>query len=185
MKKLSFLLLILISVAVIVFVFTLSKKDNENSQINSFNAPTAQSPVSASLTESESALIPTATREESEIREMQKIEITVNGKSFSASLCENEASKAFADLLPLTLEMSELNGNEKYCYLDSSLPADSKKPNKINSGDLMLYGSNCIVLFYDSFSTSYSYTPLCRVENPEGLNNALGNGGVTVSFRIQ
>lgn len=83
------------------------------------------------------------------------IEITVGDKTFSAKLYDNETAEKFAEMLPLTLDMSELNGNEKYFYLSGDLPTNSKCPDKINSGDIMLYGSSCLVLFYDSFSTSY------------------------------
>lgn len=89
----------------------------------------------------------------------------------------------FAEMLPLTLDMSELNGNEKYFYLDSDLPAMAEPVGDIRNGDFMLYGANCLVLFYDSFSTGYSYTSLGRVENPEGLSAALGSGGAVITFR--
>lgn len=46
----------------------------------------------------------------------------------------------------------------------------------------MLYGADCLVLFYESFSTSYSYTRIGAVENVSGLAAAVGRGGVTVSF---
>ena len=111
------------------------------------------------------------------------IEITVQDKTFSAILYENETAEKFAEMLPLTLDMSELNGNEKYFYLSDNLPTNSKRPDKINSGDIMLYGSSCLVLFYDSFSTSYSYTPIGHIDDTDGLAKALGKGGVTVTFK--
>lgn len=114
--------------------------------------------------------------------ETMRIEITVGTQTFTAELYENETARAFAALLPLELDMTELNGNEKYFYLDSTLPTDAFRPEGIHAGDLMLYGSGCIVLFYESFSTSYSYTPIGRVQDPEGLAAALGSGNVTVSF---
>jgi len=49
-------------------------------------------------------------------------------------------------------------------------------------GDLMLYGNNTLVLFYESFNSSYSYTKLGYVDNPTGLAAALGNGNVVVKF---
>ncbi|MDE7288940.1 MAG: hypothetical protein K2N71_05470, partial [Oscillospiraceae bacterium] len=61
------------------------------------------------------------------------IEITVEDRTFSAKLYENETAEKFAEMLPLTLDMSELNGNEKYFYLSGVLPTNSKCPDKINS----------------------------------------------------
>lgn len=60
--------------------------------------------------------------------------------------------------------------------------AAASNPGSIQTGDLMLYGSSCLVLFYESFRTSYSYTRLGRVENPSGLASALGRGSVSVTF---
>ena len=34
----------------------------------------------------------------------------------------------------------------------------------------MLYGNNCLVIFYKSFDTSYSYTRIGHIENLEDLN---------------
>ncbi|MDE7229775.1 MAG: hypothetical protein K2N56_04780 [Oscillospiraceae bacterium] len=110
------------------------------------------------------------------------ITITANGRKFSATLYDNETAKAFKALLPLTLDMSELNGNEKYYYLSDSLPTNSSRPSRINTGDIMLYGSSCLVIFYESFSTSYSYTPIGKIDDPAGLAAALGSGNVQVTF---
>lgn len=110
------------------------------------------------------------------------ITITVNERTFSATLYDNETAKAFKERLPIVLDMSELNGNEKYYYLPDSLPRDSSCPSKINNGDIMLYGSDCLVIFYESFSTSYSYTPIGKIDDPDGLAAALGSGSVQVTF---
>ena len=110
------------------------------------------------------------------------IEITVNGQTFSAELYDNETARAFKERLPLTLDMNELNGNEKYFYLPDSLPRNSSRPSGINTGDIMLYGSDCLVIFYESFSTSYTYTPIGKINDPDGLAAALGSGSVRVSF---
>lgn len=110
------------------------------------------------------------------------IAISVNGTPFTATLEDNEAGQAFTDMLPLTLNMSEMNGNEKYCYLDASLPVESLRPGTIRAGDLMLYGSSCVVLFYETFSSGYSYTRLGRIDNPQGLAAAAGSGNASVGF---
>ena len=149
----------------------------------------ANTPTQTDITAGASETVFSETSAESNITEIEEddlnISIEVGGKAFSAELYDNEAAQAFAEMLPLTLDMSELNGNEKYYYLDSSLPAAPHVPDGIKEGDIMLYGSECVVLFYKSFSTSYSYTPLGKVKDAQRLAQALGTGGITVTFRKQ
>ncbi|WP_455584202.1 cyclophilin-like fold protein [Bacteroides sp.] len=113
------------------------------------------------------------------------LKISIGSSSFNATLEDNATATAFKALLPMTVSMSDMNGNEKYYYLQGSLPTASSNPGTIRTGDLMLYGSSCVVLFYETFSTSYSYTRLGRVDNPSGLASALGSGNVTVTFELQ
>lgn len=115
---------------------------------------------------------------------VKQVVVTINNTPFTATLENNETVRKFLDLLPLTVDMTELNGNEKYCYLPQNLPVDSRQIDVIQTGDLMLYGSNCIVLFYQTFSSSYSYTRLGRIDHTTGLKDILGRGDVTVNFHI-
>jgi len=126
----------------------------------------------------------TGTPEAAAKENSMKLEMQVGNKIFTAVLYDNESTAAFLRKLPLTLDMSELNGNEKYFYLPDRLPSNSQRVGSIKNGDLMLYGSDCIVLFYGSFSTSYSYTKLGYVTDVTGLASALGSGSVKVSFSI-
>ena len=75
--------------------------------------------------------------------------------------------------------MQELNGNEKYVYLSEIFPVYSYKPKRINKGDVMLFDSGCIVIFYKSFDNKgYSYTKIGHIDNLDDL----GNGDVQVKF---
>lgn len=112
----------------------------------------------------------------------RNITVRVGGRSFAVTLEDNATARAFTALLPMTVTMNEMNGNEKYHYLSENLSTDSNRPGTIRNGDLILYGSNCLVLFYETFSSSYSYTRLGRLDNPSGLASALGRGNVTVTF---
>jgi hypothetical protein len=114
-----------------------------------------------------------------------KIKITVNSQTFTATLLDNNSAKAFSEMLPLTIKMIELNGNEKYCDLKKSLPTNPSNPKTITNGDLMFYGSETLVLFYETFSTSYSYTKLGQVDNSTGLASTLGSGNATVTFELE
>lgn len=126
-----------------------------------------------------------STKEVALVKKMITMNIKVGDTIFTATLEDNETAKAFVKQLPLTVDMSELNGNEKYNYLLNNLSADkSSNPGKISEGDLMLYGNNCLVLFYKTFNTSYSYVKLGHIDNTTGLNKAVGSGSVKVIFSI-
>ncbi len=112
------------------------------------------------------------------------MKVTVGGKEYGAKLYDNETAREWVKQFPAEYEMSELNGNEKYYYLQDALPTDSVNAGGVNAGDIMLYGSSCIVLFYDTFQTSYSYTRLGYIEDPDGLAAALGSGDVTIGFEL-
>ena len=122
---------------------------------------------------------------EEEDTTMENIQITVNDKTFTVTMADTKAADEFVSMLPMTLNMQELNGNEKYSYISSSLTTDTYRQNEIQTGDLMLYGSDCIVLFYESFSSSYSYTALGSIDDIEGLKEAVGTGSVEISFKAE
>ncbi len=113
-----------------------------------------------------------------------QISIEIGAELFTATLEDNETAKALKQKLPITLTMSELNGNEKYHYLSENLPANPRRIETIHTGDLMLYGSNCIVLFYETFSTTYSYTKIGSINDVSRLKGALESGDVTITFSI-
>ncbi len=110
------------------------------------------------------------------------IKLIVGGQTFTVRLENNETAQALKAQLPLDLEMTELNGNEKYYYY-STLPTSATRPGTIRAGDIMLYQSNTLVIFYDTFESDYSYTRIGSVTDPDGLAEALGTGDVRVEWR--
>ena len=116
------------------------------------------------------------TSKESDI--VSSLNIVINNDNYVLNLESNETVTKLLELLPLEVEMSELNGNEKYIYLDESLPTNSSNPKHINSGDVMLFGDNCLVIFYKSFDTSYSYTRIGHIDNLKDL----GSNSITVKI---
>ncbi len=109
---------------------------------------------------------------------MKNIKLTINNKSYNLILEDNNTVIEFINLLPQEYNMNELNGNEKYIYINSSLTTNSYSPKHIEKGDVMLYGDNCLVIFYKSFDTPYSYTKIGHIDN---LPN-LGDKSVNVKF---
>lgn len=118
-------------------------------------------------------------------KQVKTVDVIVNGKKFQAELADTAAAKELAKKLPMTIDMKELNGNEKYYYLSSGLPANENVSGQIKTGDIMLYGSDCLVFFYKNFRTSYQYTRIGRITDPEGFASALGKGNVQVMIQAR
>jgi hypothetical protein len=114
-----------------------------------------------------------------------KMKIKIGNSTFTATLYDNAAAAAFKAMLPLKVNMTELNGNEKYVELPRNLTTKASNPETIQAGDLMLYGSSTLVLFYKTFSTSYNYTQLGRIDDSKRLAAAVGSGNVSVTFELQ
>jgi hypothetical protein len=127
---------------------------------------------------------PNATGISQEAKE-QRMWMTINDRRFAITLADNDAARALAAQLPLTLEMEELNGNEKHAKLPKSLPTNASRPGIIRNGDLMLYGAETLVVFYSTFNSMYSYTRIGRVDDPAGLVQALGPGSARIIFSRQ
>lgn len=106
-------------------------------------------------------------------KEEEKIvmKVKIEDKEYNANLESNETVKDLLNKLPIELSMKELNGNEKYSYLDYSFKTNEYSPNTIQKGDIMLYGNNCLVLFYKTFKTNYQYTKIGHIDNMEDLDN--------------
>lgn len=121
---------------------------------------------------------------ESETEEMKQLEVEIGTEVFTLTLYDNETTRVLKKMMPFTIKMSDLNGNEKYYYLDKNLPTNAENVGSIQNGDFMLYGANCLVLFYENFNTSYSYTPLGKIDDPKGFYHALGKKSVMVTFRL-
>lgn len=110
--------------------------------------------------------------------------IQVGDKSFTAIIEDNLSSEVFIEKLPLAINMSEMNGNEMYYFMDEDIPVDANRPGKVNNGDIMLYGSNCLVVFYKTFNTGYNYTSLGYITDPEGFKDAIDESGGEVIFSL-
>ncbi len=116
---------------------------------------------------------------------MQNIIITIENKKYEAILYDNSTTKELIKKFPITITMSDLNGNEKYYNFSKSFSTSSENVASINKGDIMLFGDNCLVIFYKSFSTRYRYTKLGYIKNLEDLENSLGKGDIEITFILK
>ena len=109
---------------------------------------------------------------------MKTMKVIVEDKEYIVDLENNETTKKIIKILPQEFSMTELNNNEKYVYLNESLPTKSYNPKHIDAGDIMLFGNDCLVIFYKSFDTSYSYTKIGHIKDLPDL----GNENIIIKF---
>ncbi|WP_214835659.1 cyclophilin-like fold protein [Exiguobacterium sp. s36] len=95
----------------------------------------------------------------------------------------NPTAEALQARLPLTLSMQDLHQNEKYFYFNEPFPTNPERVGSIRAGDVMLYGDDCLVLFYKDVETSYAYTRIGRVEDFATLEPLFGSGTVELTFQ--
>jgi hypothetical protein len=100
--------------------------------------------------------------------------ISLEGVVYSCKTEDNNTVRALKNLLPLKISMEDLNGNEKYAYVAQSIKKDQESiPKSINAGDLMVFSDNCLVLFYKSFKTSYSYVRIGSIQIDEAFTSLM------------
>ena len=116
---------------------------------------------------------------------MQEIILKVKNKEYEAVLYDNSATRELIKNFPITITMSDLHENEKYYNFSKSFSTSSENVASINKGDIMLFGDNCLVIFYKSFSTRYKYTKLGYIKNTEDLENSFGKGDISITFEIK
>ncbi|MBU3099369.1 MULTISPECIES: cyclophilin-like fold protein [Clostridium] len=163
-------------ICLIMLCFSITACDNsetnENNQVSKQEAPKSDS---TQQTDNGTA---------SKTLTMIDLIVTVGNKEFSAKLYNNQTTKALVKQFPLTVDMSELNGNEKYYNLSNTLPTASEQPEKIHAGDIMLYGDNCLVAFYKTFSSSYKYTRIGYIDDAASFVQVVGDGNIKVTFDL-
>lgn len=111
-----------------------------------------------------------------------RIKLSISQREYEAVWEDNPASRQVMAKFPITLEMEELNGNEKYYQFAESFPTADEDIGQIHAGDIMLFAGHYVVIFYQDFPNNYRYTRLGYIENPQGLAEALGTGKAEISF---
>ena len=161
-KKLTISIPILIAIIVSVIVTTIMMNNKKTDKDPNLSPETNQSIDNEEMT-------------------MDKVYININNKKLRIDLENNSTTSALIKLLPLELSMNDLNGNEKYVYLNESLPTNTYSPKHVEAGDVMLFGDNCLVIFYESFDTSYSYSKIGHINNLPSLDNE----NISISIEVE
>lgn len=121
----------------------------------------------------------------SQENEIMKMNVQVGERIFTATLEENAAVEGLAELMkdaPLVIQMSDYSGFEKVGSLGTELSANDRHITT-QSGDIVLYNGNQIVIFYGS--NSWSYTRLGKIDDLTGWEEAFGSGSITVTLSIE
>lgn len=117
-----------------------------------------------------------------EVNPMQ-ISVTINGTAFTATLDDGVAGQQMLERLPMSLHMEELHGNEKYSYTGEPFEGEEYLPTTIEAGDLMVYGGDCLVLFYETFDNDrYQYQRVGKIDDVSNLAEVCGKNSVYVDF---
>lgn len=116
-------------------------------------------------------------RKKGQDKTIDEITIEVEGHQFQTIVYANETTQALMERLPMTMSMEDLHGNEKFHDLAEELPTEPEAVHRIKRGDIMLFGSDCLVLFYKDFDTTYSYTRIGYVKEADTFANVLKNSG--------
>lgn len=132
-------------------------------------------------TESAGEEINTENKEETEM----KMNVQIGNASFTATLENNDAVGELVEMMrqePVTIHMSDYAGFEKVGPLGRSLTTSNHQTTTY-AGDIVLYNSNQIVMFYGS--NSWSYTRIGKIDDLSGWADALGSGDITAVFSLE
>lgn len=116
--------------------------------------------------------------------QVEKLLIQIGDYHFTATLEENEAVSELVAMMkysPITINMSDYAGFEKVGSLGTSLTTSNSRITT-DPGDIVLYNSNQIVMFYGS--NTWSYTKLAHVDDLTNWETALGSGAITAVLSV-
>ena len=115
------------------------------------------------------------------------LQMTIGGTPVEVKWEDNESVEALRQLCreePLTIQMSMYGGFEQVGSIGQSLPRNDSQTTT-QSGDIVLYSGDQIVVFYGS--NSWAYTRLGHVadKSDEEMAQLLGNGDVTITVEMK
>lgn len=115
------------------------------------------------------------------------IKLSVNNHDFDVKLENNSATNELVKKLHegnITIEAKEYGGFEKVGDLGFSLPANDEQMST-SPGDIVLYQSNQISLFYGGHSWSYTKIGKIQSDNLNDLKSILGSGNVNMVLSLK
>ena len=128
-----------------------------------------------------------AAAETTDNAEEETMKMIIGGTQVNVAWENNDSVRALMDLCrekPLTVEMSMYGGFEQVGSLGRRLPSNDTYTTTA-SGDIVLYSSNQIVVFYGS--NSWEYTRLGHITDKDqaGISGLLSGGDVTITISME
>jgi ABC-type glycerol-3-phosphate transport system substrate-binding protein len=168
-----------IIIIVLALVFTLVSCGGSTSNPTS---ETSQPTTLESGTTSDN--ITTHSKEDDEIMN-KTLFLKIGNTEVNVDWLDNDSVSALKNLAKdgLTIKMHMYGGFEQVGSLGTVITSADKKITT-NPGDIVLYSSNQIVIFYDS--NSWAYTKLGHINlSKNELADLLGNGDVTITISLK
>ena len=165
--------------------FTILFEDQDESEIygSQVNIGVITCPLSeiAALTGSYDVLIELDESEEESVMKMM-----INDTPVTVAWEDNDSVAALKELAKsgLTSQMSMYGGFEQVASIGQRLPSHDVQTST-SSGDIVLYSSNQMVVFYGS--NFWAYTRLGHItdKTPEEMRELLSNGNVTIALTAE
>ena len=123
---------------------------------------------------------------EEEIKD-KMLKMMIGDTEVSVDWENNESAEALKDLCaeePLVIQMSMYGGFEQVGSIGTRLPSDDEQTST-SAGDIVLYYSNQIVVFYGSNSGAYTRLGHITDQDAAGMTDLLGNGDVTITISLE
>ena len=175
---------LMIRIALVLgLVFSLSACGSARASSGPQTGPGAQTAETAAETISEQTTDNTVAKEEQKTMLQMKIGET----KVSVSWEDNDSVAALKELCkdaPLTIQMSMYGGFEQVGSIGTRLPSNDAQTTT-SAGDIVLYSSNQVVVFYGS--NSWAYTRLGHITDQDaaGMASLLSNGNVTITISME
>ncbi len=115
------------------------------------------------------------------------LQMKIGETKVSVTREDNDSVAALKELCkdaPLTIQMSMYGGFEQVGPIGTRLPSNDAQTTT-SAGDIVLYSSNQIVVFYGS--NSWAYTRLGHITDQDaaGMASLLSNGNVTITISAE
>ena len=158
----------------LITITSCGKSDNSSTQ------PTTDEPSTTITTPQDD----NSTTKEDETETM-KLTLKIDDMEVDVIWSDNDSVKALKNLAKdgLTINMSKYGGFEQVGSIGSTLPSSDTRITT-NPGDIVLYSSNQIVIFYDS--NTWSYTKLGHINlSKSELTDLLGDEDVVITLNLK